>query len=109
MSSKSYLKRKYGITSDEYEQMLENQKGRCAICRVSFSSEKSKSRRICVDHCHSCKKVRGLLCFQCNRYVVAKNTLSSTIWLEQYLFYTEFGNSCKADVKWRKRRYANME
>ena len=109
MPSKSYLKCKYGITSDEYEQMLENQKGKCAICRISFSSEKSKTRRICVDHCHSCKMVRGLLCFQCNRYVVAKNTTTSAICLEEYLSYTDSGNSCKADKRWREKLYANVE
>lgn len=56
----SYMKRKYGITLQEYNLMLEVQEGLCAICR------RKDNRRLAVDHCHATKRVRGLLCSSCN-------------------------------------------
>jgi hypothetical protein len=52
-------KRKYGITRAEYEDMLERQGGRCAICGV-------EPRRFYVDHDHDTDTVRALLCSSCN-------------------------------------------
>jgi hypothetical protein len=48
----------YGITVEEYETMLARQSGMCKIC-------KSNEVQV-IDHCHSSKKVRGLLCTPCN-------------------------------------------
>ncbi|MFW5899099.1 MAG: endonuclease VII domain-containing protein [Jiangellaceae bacterium] len=58
------LRSRYGIGVDEYEQMLRDQGGGCAIC----GSEDSKSNRehLYVDHCHETGRVRGLLCYHCN-------------------------------------------
>ena len=55
------LKRAYGITLAEYQQMLEIQDGRCKIC-----GKKPGKRMLDVDHCHKTNKVRGLLCSKCN-------------------------------------------
>jgi hypothetical protein len=54
----------YGVTPDQYEQMMLGQDGRCAICR----SEEwpGKGNRPHVDHDHATGKVRGLLCGKCN-------------------------------------------
>lgn len=60
---KSVLKRKYGITMDEYNAMLESQNGRCAICH------QEKSETLAVDHDHKTGKVRGLLCSHCNQVI----------------------------------------
>lgn len=60
---KARLKFDYGITLDEYNSILSSQNGRCAICK----SLPSINRRLCVDHNHSNKKVRGLLCDRCNK------------------------------------------
>ena len=51
--------RKFGLTLEQYERMLTQQDGRCAIC-------KEIPERICVDHCHRTGAVRGLLCSGCN-------------------------------------------
>jgi len=59
------LKRKYNITPEEYEAMLERQGGVCDICHQVCRS----GRRLAVDHCHSSGKVRGLLCIKCNTTV----------------------------------------
>lgn len=57
------IKRKYGITSEQYFILLEKQGGVCAICE---QPEKYKNKKLAVDHCHKTKKIRGLLCFRCN-------------------------------------------
>jgi len=66
-----HLKRRYGITSEQFDTMLSAQNGTCATCDT-LASETTKSFH--VDHDHSCcpgeftcgKCVRGLLCFSCN-------------------------------------------
>lgn len=62
---KYQLMDKYGITEDDYNTMLENQKGLCAICKTDKPTGKWK--RFAVDHCHHTGHVRGLLCNECNR------------------------------------------
>ncbi|HEC64952.1 MAG TPA: hypothetical protein ENI23_06655 [bacterium] len=56
-----YLMRCYGITKKQYDAMLEQQNGLCAICR-----KKEINRRLAVDHNHATKQIRGLLCSLCN-------------------------------------------
>jgi len=51
------LEKTYGITPEEYDQLLAFQGGRCAIC-----GQQPKSRRLAVDHDHETGAVRGLLC-----------------------------------------------
>lgn len=55
--------RKYGISAAEFDQMLEEQGGVCAICAGPRSGP---GNRFHVDHCHDSNKVRGLLCGNCN-------------------------------------------
>jgi hypothetical protein len=59
---KSYLKRKYGITLEQYEAMLEAQGGVCKIC----GKPRPDDRTLHVDHDHETGEIRGLLCFRCN-------------------------------------------
>lgn len=59
-----YLERTYGITLQQYDEMLSAQGGKCAICKEDCN--RSTSERLCVDHCHETGLVRGLLCFKCN-------------------------------------------
>lgn len=60
---RKHLLRTYGITPEQYDVMLEEQGHVCAICK---RPERIKGRNLCVDHCHSTGKVRGLLCNACN-------------------------------------------
>ena len=61
---KSYFPREYGITLDRYNEMREEQECSCKICKTPESQ--SLNGRLYVDHCHSSKEVRGLLCHSCN-------------------------------------------
>ena len=56
----------YGITSDQYEEMKERQKGLCAICGSEAVVRKDSDGELVVDHDHETGEVRGLLCTLCN-------------------------------------------
>lgn len=59
------LKRRYGITENEYAKMLSNQNGVCAICSYAPSNDKAH-KLLVVDHEHSTGELRGLICHWCN-------------------------------------------
>lgn len=52
--------RQYGITKEQFEQMLLDQDGKCKICSDDITKKSA------IDHCHTTLKVRGLLCGRCN-------------------------------------------
>lgn len=57
------LKYRYGISREQYNNLVKKQNGRCAICKCS---SEELGRPLFVDHDHETKKVRGLLCQKCN-------------------------------------------
>lgn len=57
------LKRRFGMTLDEYHTMLDKQGGGCAIC----GDVDPYFKHMAVDHCHDTGRVRGILCCACNR------------------------------------------
>ena len=59
-----WLRMKYGIDVADYERLLAQQGGVCAICKGHQSGK--QRRYLAVDHCHSTGRVRGLLCDRCN-------------------------------------------
>jgi|SRR6185312_1803343 len=64
-----HLRRKYGITLDQYNELLVLQGGVCGICKglpVGKTKNGKPSSRYDVDHDHATGKVRGLLCHSCN-------------------------------------------
>ena len=64
------LWRKFGLKPEDYDAMLEAQKGVCAICgREETATWRGKTRELCVDHCHTTGRVRGLLCNRCNHSI----------------------------------------
>lgn len=72
--------KKHNIATAEYESLVINSQGLCAICK---REERRMSRnglttiRLQLDHCHACKDngykgirvVRGILCAACNRAI----------------------------------------
>lgn len=60
------LMKVYGLTIEQYKSMLEEQDYKCAICGNTADGMGAKLRNLCVDHCHTTGKIRGLLCTKCN-------------------------------------------
>jgi hypothetical protein len=58
----------YGLSHDEYKQLLIKQGEVCAICGKPESLKiKGKTAMLSVDHNHYTGEIRGLLCSRCNR------------------------------------------
>jgi hypothetical protein len=53
-----HLRRKYGLTAEQHEAILQSQHGMCALCQLRRATE--------VDHCHETGAVRSMLCRSCN-------------------------------------------
>lgn len=51
---------RFGISPEQYQEMLTQQDGGCAICHTL------PEERLHVDHNHTTGKIRGLLCRHCN-------------------------------------------
>lgn len=61
------LKRYYGLSGEQYGQMLADQKGVCAICSKPETAVFNGQVKVMhVDHCHATNKIRALLCGNCN-------------------------------------------
>jgi len=81
------LTRLYGITTKDFDDMLSDQCGRCAICGTHFES----SRTTHIDHNHTTGKVRSLLCQHCN-HLLGKAKDSVQI-LENAVHYLKYHQS----------------
>jgi hypothetical protein len=57
------LRTKYGITTEQYNEMLAAQDNSCAVCHTDTPGGRGFWH---VDHCHATSKVRGILCHGCN-------------------------------------------
>jgi hypothetical protein len=67
---KSYNLMKFEISLADYDRLIEQQEGVCAICHLPESIPyKSAIRRLAVDHDHRTGNVRGLLCGRCNQMI----------------------------------------
>lgn len=73
------LKQKFGITPQQYEEMLERQGGVCAICKKPETVKlNGVVKRLAIDHDRNCcpdyknccgNCIRALLCSSCNWFV----------------------------------------
>lgn len=61
-----YLKYKYNLTREKYDQMVKAQNYVCYICNLPPLGTTKQSSALHVDHCHKTGVVRKLLCSACN-------------------------------------------
>ncbi len=55
------LKRKYGLLSEQVDELFIKQDHKCALCKKSLIETKR-----CIDHDHKTNVIRGILCNNCN-------------------------------------------
>jgi hypothetical protein len=59
---KAWLRNKYGLTEEQWQELYIRQDGRCALCGDRFTEDNVP----CIDHDHNTGQVRGMLHFKCN-------------------------------------------
>jgi len=59
---KHNYKKRYGLTIEQKQAMINAQDGKCAICK----SDLKTTHNVCVDHNHETGFIRGILCRKCN-------------------------------------------
>ncbi len=75
------LKRKFGITIEQFEAMREAQGNVCAICGEPNSRVRmGRVSDLAVDHDHVTNKLRDLLCYHCNSGLGHFNDSPITLW-----------------------------
>ncbi len=71
------LKRRYGLSVEQYKNILVDQNGVCAVCGVDSE--------LTVDHNHKNGVVRGIVCMNCNRmlawveFAISRGRLSKAV------------------------------
>ena len=85
---------RYGLEPHQYDAMLVDQSGACAICFAGFDKTPY------VDHCHDSGKVRGLLCQGCNTGIGMLK--DSQINLHSAIRYLKLHQSAEEHTAWAK-------
>jgi DNA-directed RNA polymerase subunit RPC12/RpoP len=70
IARKTLLKRSYGITLEQYEEILQKQDYKCAVCK---RHKDEFTKNLAVDHDHKTGEIRGALCTHCNRTIIGRN------------------------------------
>ena len=94
---RSALKTKYGITLEQFDDMLIEQDFRCAICgRLASVFNKS----LHVDHRHGSDPIhiRGLLCPNCNHRILGRIRDKKLLWIGLGKYITK---ALKEDPGWQ--------
>lgn len=66
----------------ERQKLSDAQNARCAICD---KHESQFNKRLHIDHNHRSLKVRGLLCYRCNKFIVGRHSLETAKKLYEYM------------------------
>lgn len=86
------LKSRYGITINEYEEMIKKQNNKCFICGKELNIH-INSDYPCVDHSHRTGKIRKILCKNCNTLLgLSDENLEVLRRAITYLEEFEYGN-----------------
>ena len=70
MSRASHLRTKFGLTIEQYDQLLADQGGGCFICGKTPEQE---GKNLAVDHDHVTGEIRGILCAYHNHRVIGRH------------------------------------
>lgn len=95
----NHLKRTYGITTEQYDELLKKQNDSCAVCGRHKDSEK---KSLSVDHNHKTGEIRGLLCTMCNYRHVGRHRDGEL--LRKIADYIEQGTGWFVPLKKPKKR-----
>jgi hypothetical protein len=95
-SKQYHYKKLYGITPQEFIELLKKQNGVCAICFKSCTAKKSLG----VDHNHQTGKIRGLLCHNCN--IGIGNLKDDIFLLQRAIEYIKKAEEIKLDFEFAK-------
>lgn len=91
-STRSAIRRRklrYNLDNEDYLLLVEQQKGKCAICQTK--EPKGRNNKFHIDHDHSTGKVRGLLCHHCN--VALGSFFDNIQFLKNAIKYLENANN----------------
>ena len=84
------LKKRYGMTSTDYEEMLDRQGGACLLCGGSPKDDQV----LCVDHNHKTGRIRALLCVSCNMRVGLLESWPHVVKAIQYIVADRAVSDC---------------
>ena len=87
------LKERYGLTEAQWDEMFQTQGGKCAICL-----KPQHGRRLAVDHDHKSGKVRGLLCWRCNKYLISNHRDPELFYSAGRYLERAFTNASRSDM-----------
>jgi hypothetical protein len=59
---KNNYKKRYGLSIEQKQELVDKQNSKCAIC----NNDLKDAHDVCVDHNHITNKIRGILCRKCN-------------------------------------------
>lgn len=77
--SKLFTKKQIDIIRAE---LIEKHGNHCAICKKPREAFKNS---LSVDHNHKSDRIRGLLCYRCNKFMVGRQTIETTKQVLEYL------------------------
>lgn len=89
----------YGITQEQYEEILAEQGGCCAICGKTPDEE---GKNLAVDHDHKTMEIYGILCTMCNKRLVGNIREPSAF--ERAAEYLRMGTGLFVPAKKKKRK-----
>ena len=64
---KSQLKTRYGISLEQFAEMVDQINSQCPICKSELIFGTMEARTAVIDHNHDTNRVRGIICNNCNR------------------------------------------
>src|ERR1700748_1002456 len=77
--SKLYTKRQIDALR---EGLISKHGNQCALCQKPRHMFK---KNLSVDHSHKTNRIRGLLCYRCNKFVIGRQTIETLVQALKYL------------------------